>query len=106
MGVFFSEFPMSRIEKLAATVSAVARPGLKPKEIIAEVRRRHRKARRKDVVRAAFYALIEASGQSGDKNQVLHNLAITQRAPGENEQEALNSASSDQGQRPGSEEQA
>lgn len=71
---------MSRIENLAATVSAVARPGLKPKEIIAEVRRRHPKASRKDVVRAAFYALIETGKLGEDKSQLLHELAISQRA--------------------------
>jgi hypothetical protein len=88
MDVFFPEFVMSRIEKLAATVSAVARPGLKPKEIIAEVRGQHPKASRKDVVRAAFYALIEAGGEGGDKSRVLHELAITQRAPGDDEERA------------------
>jgi hypothetical protein len=79
---------MSRIERLAATVRAVARPALKPKEIIAEVRRQHPKASRKDVVRAAFYALIEDGGQGGDQSQLLHELAITQRAPGDDKEKA------------------
>lgn len=74
---------MSRIEKLAATLSAVARPGLKPKEIIAEARCQHPKASKKDVVRAAFYALIETGKLDGGKSQALHELAITQRAPGD-----------------------
>lgn len=80
---------MSRIENLAATVSAVARPGLKPKEIIAEVRRRHPKASRKDVVRAAFYALIETGKLGEDKSQLLHELAISQRAAGDGKDDGV-----------------
>lgn len=77
---------MSRIQKLATTLSAVACPGMKLKEIIAEVRRQHPKASKKDIVRAAFYALIEAGKVDGGKSQALHELAITQRAPGDDKE--------------------
>lgn len=79
---------MSQIETLAATVSAVALPGLKPKQIIAEVRHRHPKATKKDVVRAAFYALTGADRLDGEKVKALHDLAITQRAPGDEDKVA------------------
>lgn len=77
---------MSRIEKLATTLSTVAGPGMKPKEIISEVRRQHPKASKKDIVRAAFYALIEAGKLDRGKSQALHELAITQRAPGDDKE--------------------
>lgn len=77
---------MSRIEKLAATLNVVARPGRKPKEVIAEVRRQHPKASKKDVVRAAFYVLTEAGTLDESKSQALHELAISQRAPGDDKE--------------------
>jgi hypothetical protein len=54
--VFSLELMMSRIEKLATTLSAVACPGMKPKEIISEVRRQHLKASKKDIVRGLLCA--------------------------------------------------
>ncbi|MFD2237767.1 hypothetical protein [Aureimonas populi] len=42
---------------IAATVSRLARPDVKPKDIIKAVRKEHPSASKKDVVRAAFYAL-------------------------------------------------
>lgn len=74
---------MSKIETLAATVSSCAVPGSKPKEIIAAVRERHPEASKKDVVRAAFYALTGGDALDGEKSRQLHDLAITERASDE-----------------------
>lgn len=74
---------MSKIETLAATVAACAVPGSKPKEIIAAVRDRHPEASKKDVVRAAFYALTGGDALDGEKSRQLHDLAITERVADE-----------------------
>ncbi|MBB4005561.1 hypothetical protein [Aurantimonas endophytica] len=71
---------MSEIENLAATVCAVARPGAKPKEIVAAVREKHPEASRKDVVRAAFYALTDGTSDDPERHKNLHSFAISERA--------------------------
>ena len=53
---------------IASTVQRLARPDLKTKEIIAAVRREHPGASKKDVVKAAFYAL---AARNGDPEQAL-----------------------------------
>ncbi|WP_232629606.1 hypothetical protein [Methylobacterium sp. Leaf118] len=68
---------MASIEVLAKTLRGVAASGMKPKTLLAAVRERHPEATKKEVVRAAFYALAE--GQSGDHGD-LHNFALTERA--------------------------
>lgn len=74
---------MSKIETLAATVSACAVPGSKPKEIIAAVRERHPEVSKKDVVRAAFYALTGGDILDSEKSLQIHNLAINERVADE-----------------------
>jgi hypothetical protein len=71
---------MSEIETLAATVSAVARPGAKPREIVAAVREKHPKASKKDVVRAAFYALTDGTSDDPERRKNLHSFAMSERA--------------------------
>lgn len=48
---------MALIEQLSTTLQGLAGPGIKRKELIAAVREKHPKASKKDIVRAAFYAL-------------------------------------------------
>lgn len=68
---------MASIEELANTLRGVAASGMKPKALLAAVRERHPEATKKEVVRAAFYALAE--GQGGDHGE-LHSFALTERA--------------------------
>lgn len=51
---------MTSIEVLSATLRRVAAPCMAPKALRAAVREQHPEASKKDVVRAAFYALIDA----------------------------------------------
>lgn len=74
---------MPDLEAIAATIQEVAAPGAKPKAIIAAVRERHVGASRKDVVRAAFYALTAGAQIDPDKAKRLHALAIETRGEGE-----------------------
>ncbi|GAB6845305.1 hypothetical protein HNR00_004095 [Methylorubrum rhodinum] len=73
---------MASIDEIAATLRSVAAAGMKPKELLGAVRERHPEASKKEVVRAAFYALIEDQGQSPAPEPAsdLHAFAIHERA--------------------------
>ena len=71
---------MASIEALAETLRSVATTGMKPKELLAAVRERHPHATKKEVVRAAFYALTEGHSGSPEHVRDLHSFAITERA--------------------------
>ena len=73
---------MASIEELANTLRGVAVSGMKPKALLAAVRERHPEATKKEVVRAAFYALAE--GQGGDHGE-LHSFALAERAVDDDE---------------------
>nr|WP_246681784.1 hypothetical protein [Methylobacterium sp. L1A1] len=73
---------MASIEELAKTLREVAASGMKPKALLAAVRGLHPEATKKEVVRAAFYALAE--GQSGNHGD-LHSFALTERAVDDDE---------------------
>lgn len=55
---------------------------MKPMALLAAVRERHPEAIKKEVVRAAFYALAE--GRSGDHGD-LHSFALTERTVDDDE---------------------
>jgi len=82
---------MSKAESLEAiseTLLRVVTPGIKPKQLIARVREQHPKASKKDVVRAAFYALIAHSDATPDAARELHDFALSQRNAEEDSPEA------------------
>ncbi|MDL2408188.1 hypothetical protein PY650_21565 [Rhizobium calliandrae] len=70
---------MSEMANIAETVGRLATNGMKPKELIAAVRQEHPNASKKDVSRAAFYAVIIASQQKSERVVDLHNLAVQTR---------------------------
>jgi hypothetical protein len=72
---------MASIEELAETLRSVAAGGMKPKALLAAVRDKHPEATKKEVIRAAFYALTETQSSSPDHLRDLHDFAITERAP-------------------------
>ncbi|GJE78011.1 hypothetical protein [Methylorubrum suomiense] len=82
---------MASIDEIAATLRTVAAAGMKPKNLLAAVRERHPEASKKEVVRAAFYALIENQTQAQARDQDpaskqaadLHAFAIQARAADE-----------------------
>lgn len=71
---------MASIEELAGTLQRLAQPGMKRKELIASVRERHPKASKKDIVRAAFYALTSAVEGDTERARRLHDFALNERA--------------------------
>jgi hypothetical protein len=76
---------MASIEQLATTLQGLAGPGISRKELIASVRERHPKASKKDIVRAAFYALTSAVDGDLERAQRLHDFALSHRAEDEAE---------------------
>lgn len=78
---------MASIDEIAATLRGVAAAGMKPKELLSAVRERHPEASKKEVVRAAFYALIEDQSHGKDPAPEpagdLHAFAIQERATDE-----------------------
>jgi hypothetical protein len=76
---------MTSIEQLAATLQGLAGPGIKRKALIAAVRERHPKASKKDIVRAAFYALTSAVEGDVERARRLHDFALMERTDGDSE---------------------
>lgn len=71
---------MARIDESAGTLQRLAEPGIKRKELIAAVREHHPKASKKDIVRAAFYALTMAVEGDVERAKRLHEFALNKRA--------------------------
>ena len=69
-----------KMEELSKTLLNVAKPGLKPRDLIKAVRQTHPKATKKQVVRAAFYALVSEKKVDEGTAAALHEFAITERA--------------------------
>ncbi len=80
---------MSDLHTLAATLRRVAQVDMKPKDLIAAVRQRHPEATKKQIVRAAFYALTQEASQDaphdGQQAQQLHAFALTEQASDDEE---------------------
>jgi hypothetical protein len=73
------EAAVAEMAKIAETVDRLATPGMKPKDLIAAVRKEHPHASKKDVSRAAFYAVIIASEQKSNRVTDLHDIAVQTR---------------------------
>ncbi|NKE12443.1 hypothetical protein FVP47_07455 [Mycobacterium tuberculosis] len=58
---------------------------MKRRELVAAVREKHPKASKKDIVRAAFYALTSAVDGDVERAQRLHDFALSERASGDGE---------------------
>ncbi|KAB1071538.1 hypothetical protein [Methylobacterium planeticum] len=71
---------MSSIQAIAATISSLVAPGKKPKALIAAVREQHPGASKKDIVRAAFYALIEQKNGATEQAKHLQESDLGERA--------------------------
>jgi hypothetical protein len=76
---------MASIAEIAETLRGVATSGMKPKAVLAAVRERHPEVTKKEVVRAAFYALTESHGSNPEHLGDLHSFALTERATEEDE---------------------
>ena len=74
---------MSDIQALAATLRELAQPDMRKRDLIAGVREQHPHATKKEIVRAAFYALTHDMDDDPEQAQHLHDFALTERAGAE-----------------------
>ena len=70
---------MPLIKALSATLQSMAVPGMTPKALRAAVREKHPEASKKDVVRAAFFALTEDRSRDVVGVSELHSFALVER---------------------------
>lgn len=78
---------MASIQEIAAALRSTATPGMKPKALRTAIREKFPDASKKEIVRAAFYALADAS--TADSNSELHTFALAERIAEENSDEVL-----------------
>ena len=65
---------------IEATLLALARQEMTPKELLKAAKRAHPDASKKDIVRAAFRSIISVADSDGDKALILQNFALQERA--------------------------
>ena len=65
---------------IEATLIALARPKMTPKELLKATRKAHPDASKKEIVRAAFRSLISVADSDADKAAILQNFALQERA--------------------------
>ncbi|MDP4006617.1 hypothetical protein [Methylobacterium sp. NEAU K] len=70
---------MAFIEEIAAALRLIATPGIKPKALRAAIRERYPEASKKEIVRAAFYAVTDAYPMGQEALSDLHNFALSER---------------------------
>lgn len=67
------------IEVIASTVLRMAQPGVTPKSLLDAVREEHPRASKKEVVRAAFYAVLSNADDDPARAARLHDFAMRER---------------------------
>lgn len=80
---------MAAIQEIASALCSIATPAMKPKALRSAIKARYPDATKKEIVRAAFYAVAEAAPAGQDTHSELHNFALTQRISGDNADEVL-----------------
>lgn len=80
---------MTSIEEIAATLRSIATPDMKPKAIRTAVRERHPEASKKEIVRAAFFAVTASASTSQGATSELHNFALAERVGEDNAEVVL-----------------
>lgn len=75
---------MASIQEIAAALRSIAKPGMKPKALRAAIRERYPDVSKKEIVRAAFFAVTEEPSASE-----LHDFALAERIAQDNQGEVL-----------------
>ena len=70
---------MPDIQTIAASLSALATPSMKPKELITAVCELHPDASKKQVVRAAFYVVIMQANADPERARQIQDAALKTR---------------------------
>ncbi|MEP7239436.1 MAG: hypothetical protein ABI697_00995 [Devosia sp.] len=72
--------PAGPAPTIEATLLALARPKMTPRELLKAARKAHPDASKKEIVRAAFRSIISVADSDSDKAQILQNFALQERA--------------------------
>jgi hypothetical protein len=67
-------------QPIEATLLALVRPKMTPKELLKEARRAHPDASKKEIIRAAFRTVIAAADTDAEKAALLQDFALKERA--------------------------
>jgi hypothetical protein len=67
------------LEGLTSALIANSRPGQQPRDLLRSVRRKYPSATEHEVVRAAFYAMIDVAEDDPEKADCLQDFAIRAR---------------------------
>lgn len=67
-------------EGVERSLVELVKAGQRPKDLIEAVRKRHPKASKKQIVRAAFSSLIKIADDDGDKARALQSFALAERS--------------------------
>jgi hypothetical protein len=65
---------------IEATLLALAKPRMTPKELLKLTRKAHPEASKKEIIRAAFHSIIAVADSDVDKAVILQNFALQERA--------------------------
>ena len=68
-----------RMRDIAETLLTVAAPDMTPKQLVKAVKKKHPKASKKDIVRAAFYAVLSQADSRPQVTGQLHAFALSER---------------------------
>ncbi len=68
-----------KIEEISATLAKLAKPGMTHKQLLEAPRLEHREASKKEIVRAAFYAVTTGADTDLSKAMQLQRFALTER---------------------------
>jgi hypothetical protein len=76
---------LRELERYADTISRLASKDMSPKQLIDAVRKKHPDASKREITRAAFFAVIKSAEDTPDRTFDLHNLAMDARNNADNE---------------------
>lgn len=80
---------MASTREMAAALRSIAEPGMKPKALRTAIRKRYPDARKKEIVRAALFAVVEAASPDRDETLQRHDSTLTERIAADNADEVL-----------------
>lgn len=83
-----AEKVLAEVQEIVRTVATLAHPGMAPKELLAAVREQHPGASKKEVSRAAFYAMILVAEVDAGVAARVQDLALATRSSAGDESEA------------------
>ena len=68
-----------RVRDLAESLVQMVTPDMTPKQLIKAVKKKHPKASKKDIVRAAFYVVLSHADTRPELSGKLHDFAMNER---------------------------